>query len=405
VAPGAEPGTPAGKEDGLGRSPAARPAKAINRIIFTGDFLRPADIGVVSNHGQPDFRPSQTENITWFHRMFRRKLADATGLPVEVKMWGSGIDTPALYGLLDIRNDVTGWVEAFSASDFPEELIYLFEDIFEGSLVIAFELADCVKRILTFLGIPFVDLNIHPVRFLPDVFFAVHTNNRSVFEAMKAYHTASLVFYDWADLLSANATKLPRPGLPPDARLLVGQTNVDRSLIVDGRLRNFASYSPELRMLVGGKSPVYFKPHPYNPTAFGLLECGLPFGTLRWTSANVYALMAAEELDHVIGISSSVLAEARFFGKKSTALAKLPVDFPDEARLAEPGQHFSIYDACFDADFWRDILSSVVPTTRRTGVTFRRPPNTLRVSLRNFWGYNEVSTDFLVQVYRGPMAG
>lgn len=392
------------KEDGGSATGVAKPPRAINRIVFTGDFLRPADTGVVTNPSLPDFRPSQTENTTWFYRMFRRKLADATGLPVELKMWGSGIDTPAIYGLLDARNDITGWVEAFSASDFPEELIYLLEDVFERSLVVAFELADSVKRVLTYLGVPFVDLNIHPVRFLPDVFFAVHTNDRSIFEALKAHHHASSSFYDWADLLSANATKLPRPGLPPHAKLLVGQTNVDRSLIIGGRLRNLAAYAADVQALVERQHSVYFKPHPYNATAFGLLECGLPFGTLRWTSANIYALMAAEELDQVIGISSSVLTEARFFGKKSTALADLPIHFPDEGEAARPGQHFSIYDACFDADFWRDILSAVVPTTRRTGVTFRRPPNTLRVSLRNFWGYNEVSTDFLVQVYQGSRA-
>jgi hypothetical protein len=378
----------------------------INRIIVTGDFLRPVDLApqTGSSSDLDPFRPSQTENVVWFHRLLQRKLAEATGLPVEMKAWNRGIDTPRFYDMMGFGRDTEGWVGAFSTQEFNAETLFFIEKVFDRSLVVAFEMADSFKHALTHLGIPFVDVNLHPIRFLPDVFFAVQTNSLGIFEAMRRFHMPAAEYYDWADLLSAAAVKLPRVTVAPNSTLLIGQTNVDRSLIFDGQLRNLADYAPVLLPLLGPDGTVLFKPHPYNPTGFGLFESGMPFGAVSWTGANIYALLPHEHLDHVIGVSSSVLAEAPYFGKRVTVLAALPFNIPDTADEARPGQHLSIYDACFDVDFWREVLSPVVPTTAATGHRFRRPPNTLRLSLRNFWGFNEVSTDFLVQVYEAGRA-
>jgi len=380
---------------------ARRGGLVIQRILFTGDFLRPGDTPprTGSGHPPPRFRSSQLENVIWLYRLLGRKLSEATGLPVDIRTWGRGIDTPALYQALGLGQDTEGWAEAFSAPTFNRPVMNRLEAVFQGSLVISFEMADSIKRALTQLGIPFIDLNIHPVRFLPDVFFAAQTNTQAVFEAMLAHHTPSETYFDWADLLAAAAIKRPHISIAPDTALLVGQTRVDRSLIIDGRLHGLADYADTLRSLMPPGRPLMFKPHPYNPGGHGLQ--GAPFDAAITTSANIYTLLPQENLSHVIGISSSVLVEAHYFGKQVTALSALPFSIPDTAEQAEPGQHLSLYDACFSTDFWRDALAPVLNTTARTGHRFRRPPNTLRLSLGNFWGFNEVSTDFLVQLYQG----
>jgi hypothetical protein len=372
----------------------------IRRVIFTGDFLRPRDTPQrLAGTPPPVFRSSQTENIIWLYRLLRRRLAEATGLPVEMKAWGQGIDTPAFYRALGLEQDTEGWITAFATRTLNREALHILEAAFQDALVVSFEAPESIKQAFTYLGIPFVDLNLHPIRFLPDVFFAAQTNTRGVFEAMKRYHTPSATYFDWADLLSAAAIKLPHLPMPPQTTLLLGQTRVDRSLIVDGQVRNLADYTAALRSLLQPGQPLMFKPHPYNPAGFGLLETGIPFGDVTWTSANIYALLAHENLSHVIGVSSSVLMEARYFDKKASSLAAPPFDIPDTAAEAVPGQYLSLYDSCFDTDFWRDVLSTVAPTSTMTGHAFRRPANALRLSLRNFWGFNEMSTDFLVELY------
>ncbi len=377
----------------------------IRRILVTGDFLRPADAPLAGHAAGPAFRPSQSQNIAWFHRLFRRKLADASGLPVQMRAWDQGIDTRWLYALADAPEDGTGWARLFSATALPAAFLDAIGAIFADALVVSFELAECLKHALTHLRIPFVDFSLHPVRFLPDVFFAVQTNHPGMFEALRPYHLDAACFYDWADLLAASAVKMPPPRIPDGSTLLIGQTGVDRSLIHHGRLHDLGDFGPALRALGQDRGALLFKPHPYNPGDFGLFASGLPFRATRWVTENTYLLLADDRLRQVVGINSSVLAEARYFGKDTTALLPFPADIADTAAAARPGQYFSVYDACFDADFWRDILAPVMPVSAPTGATFRRPPNALRLSLRNFWGFNEMTTDFLVQMHDATRPG
>ena len=56
-------------------------------------------------------------------------------------------------------------------------------------------------------------------------------------------------------------------------------------------------------------------------------------------------------------------------------------------------------DRVLEADFWRDILSSLLPTTAPTGSVLPVKPNRLRISMREFWGYNEVDTDVVTKLF------
>lgn len=375
--------------------------KAIEQIVFTGDFLRPVDEGGGRNPSDlKRFRSSQTDNIFWFFHLFKRKLSQATGLPATVRTWGHGIDTPLIYDLLGAERSALGWAQAFATHEVPRDLIGLIEQTFEKSLVVSFELTESVKTVLSHLGIPFVDFSMHPIRFMPDVFFAVQTNHAKIFEALKPHHKPDADYYDWADILLANAVKMKKPKAPEGSTLLIGQTNVDRSLIFDGKLRNLSSFRDELAATLDPTRPVLYKPHPYNPHGFGLYESGIPFEAVHWTSDNIYTLLASPNVDQVLGVSSSVMIEAPYFGKPSKFLARSPFSIPEKAEDAQPGQFFSIYDGCFNADFWRDILADVTPVTATDGRRFDRPPHLIRTSLRNFWGFNEMSTDFIVSLYQ-----
>ena len=395
---GPAPAAPQSAPAPRGRAPAR---KLIDQIVFTGDFLRPVDDGTGRNPNDlRNFRSSQTDNIFWFYHLFQRKLAEATGLPTGIRTWGHGIDTTLIYDLLGAERSALGWAQAFATHDLPRDFIALIESIFARSLVVSFELTESVKTTLSHLGIPFVDFSMHPIRFMPDVFFAVQTNHPRIFEALKPHHMMGADYYDWADVLLANAVKMKKPKVPENATLLIGQTNVDRSLIFDGKLRNLSSYRDELAQILDPEKPVLYKPHPYNPHGFGLYESGIPFEAVHWTSDNIYTLLASPNVEQVLGVSSSVMIEAPYFGKPAKFLARSPFSIPETAEKAEPGQHFSIYDGCFNADFWRDILADVTPVSAPDGRRFQRPPHMLRTSLRNFWGFNEMSTDFMVSLYQ-----
>ncbi len=356
----------------------------MTRLILTGDVLRPQDEA---------FRPAQNGNIAWLHRLLRRPLSAATSLEVTPLAWGSGgFDTPRFYELAGATPDIEGWIGLFDAPDLPREAAGMLADAFGGAaVVIGFELAELQKRLLSQLRIPWVDLNIHPYRFGPDVLFAVQTNHGGVLEALRAHHAEDWAFEPWADLMAATAVKMP-PNLPvTEACLVVGQTRVDRALISGGGLVDLRSFAAPLHAAIGRQGRILFKPHPYNPDGFGLHDIGLPLRRIREAAENIYVLLAQDAIRRVIGVSSSVVAEARFFGKEAVFLGRSPFRIaPTRAALA-PGMHASVIDAALSADFWRDLLAPVLDVTPKDGRRVALGPNALRNSLRQFWGYDEIA--------------
>lgn len=356
----------------------------MTRLILTGDVLRPQDDA---------FRPAQNGNILWLHRLIRRPLAQAAGTEVEVLTWSAAsFDTPRFYELAGASPDIEGWVALFDAPDLPAEAAAHLAAPFAGaSAVVGFELAEIQKRLLSQLRIPWVDLNIHPYRFGPDVLFAVQTNHPGVLEALRSHHAEDHVFEPWADLMAATAVKMPPTRPIDEACLVIGQTRVDRALISDGQLIDLRDVAAPLHAAIGPDAQVLFKPHPYNADGFGLHDIGLPLRRIREAAENVYVLLAHPSLRRVIAVSSSVVAEARFFGAEGVFLGRSPFRIAPTRDALGPLMHASVVDAWLGADFWRDVLAPVLPVTAKDG---RRPalgPNAIRGSLRQFWGYDEIA--------------
>ena len=360
------------------------------RILVTGDVLRPR---------QDAFLPQLTGNILWLHRLLRRPLAAATGLEVQALAWepgtapgATGFDTPGFYAAAGAAPDIEGWVGLFDAATLPREaaarLAAPFED---AAAVIGFELAEVQKRLLTQLGIPWVDLNIHPVRFGPDLFFAVQTNHPGILDALAAHHSEDAEFEPWADWLAAMAVKMPIAPPIEERVLVVGQTRVDRSLISQGKLLDLRDVGAAFHREVGRDERVLFRPHPYDTGSFGLHELGLPRARIRQIEQNAYLLLAQDSVQRVLGVSSSLVAEARFFGKEGVFLGPPPFRIAATCSALAPLMHASVVEAWLWPDFWRDLLAPLLPVTAQDG---RRPvlgPNALRLALRQFWGWDEIA--------------
>ena len=361
------------------------------RILVAGDVLRPQDDA---------FRSSQNGNTLWLTRLIARPLAAATGMKVTPLLWSPGerlpaeargFDTQAFYAAAGQDPAIEGWVRLFDAPELPREAAALLAAPFaDAAFVVGFELPPLIKRLLTALGRPWVDLNIHPYRFGPDLLFAAEAGDAEVLAALAPHHTPDSWFAPHADILAATAVKLP-PALPvTESLLLVGQTRIDRSLISDGRLVDLRDFATPLRAALG-TAPAIFKPHPYNADGFGLHDLGLPFARFRELAENIYILLAQDSVKRVVGVSSSVLAEARFWGKEAVWLGTPPMRIaPFRASLAL-GWHASVRDAWINADFWRDLLAPFWPVSARDGDRVALPPDTLRRSLRQYWGFDELT--------------
>jgi hypothetical protein len=360
----------------------------MRRIVLTGDLLRPQDDA---------FRPAQTGNILWLHRLLRRPIAAATGLDVQALAWDPGpgaaaFDTPRLFAAAGVTADIPGWVSLFDSAALPREAIALLAAALDGAAaVVGFELPEVMKRLLDAFGLPWVDLNIHPYRFCADLLFAVQTMHPGIAAALAPHHAEDNWFWPQADLLNAMTVKIPVHPPVTEEVFVVGQTRVDRALIAGGRLVDLRDHAAAFHAAIGPEARVLFKSHPYNPDGFGLHDIGLPLRRIREAGDNAYVLMAQDSVRRVVGVSSSLVAEARFFGKEGVFLATPPFRIAATKAALAPGMHASVVDAWLSADFWRDVLAPVLPVTPRDGVRPVLPPNALRNALRQFWGWDEVT--------------
>ncbi len=155
--------------------------------------------------------------------------------------------------------------------------------------------------------------------------------------------------------------------------LFVGQMPDDAALFADGRHRSPAEFVDTVAHLAAGRDSVLIRPHPYATTLDHLAPLHAALGNAMYTGANTYALLLHPNVEMVVALSSSVLAEAELFGKQTRALIVRDVSAQKLAHLLT-GSDFRVDAQVFHRTTWASILAGAPPQARagRTGATIRR---------------------------------
>jgi len=371
----------------------------IKRVIVSGDFLRPSR-GVQ--------RPSQHHNIQWLHHLVGNQIAEATGLPVEMVAWCHDVvakgrltqaSIQAIYGTHSIPLSIDGWAALYDLPEVSEEFDAFIAWLFHDSVAVFFELPKVVERVLARHGIPYVDLTIHPVRFLDDIYLGFRASTAAMQASLDAFRLPEPFIRAMAGIQKAAAGRRYTYECPPNSMLLLLQVRDDKTQISDGRFIGAGDCLEPIVACAARHSRCLLRPHPFdrdNPH-MPLLKASIP--NLVTTDENYYRLLSLDQIATVASLSSGTCIEAPYFGKTETYFFKKPYLLPAEGKPAGPDEYVGVYDAFLNPDFWREVLSSACPVTRRDGVEIPRKPNRLRQSLRDFWRFNEIDSDILVEQY------
>lgn len=364
-----------------------------NRILVTGDFLRPSPYA---------FRSTQNENIRWLAQLLTVPLGMATGLPVTDVLWDDNwlnqpnfnqVEVQAIYEAFWLKPNIQSWAQIYGAETLPASVEGMLAHIFRDSFVIGFELPPMLVHFLRRQGIGFVDVTLSPVRFMDDLTFSVSASAPEALEAIGAHALPEPLQKLAAGVVSAHVAKhFPKPPRP-DTLLVIMQTGFDRAVVEGKRFVTLRDYMDELEEIARDYSAVLVKQHPLEPQPEirDMLLCSLPYAEV--TEENFYRLVSHRNLRGVAALSSSCIFEARFFGKRQHAL--MPgVDFsrsPAGLPICDVG------DALLTPDFWRDVLgASGLEVTGKDGIVLPPKPNRFRMQHRIAWGYNEIDTDIAV---------
>lgn len=365
----------------------------ISRVVFTGDLLRPFPRG-------SEWESATWKNIRWLQALISPHLG-RLGIPQSRLAWDAQtgpaqcmfFDTPALYDRVGLPLGMASWTRLANLPTAAAALTKQIAPHVDGALVIGYEMPNPMLDALQATGTPYIDVVLHAVRFLPDLVFAMRTNHAGLHDALKFNRVQESDIEDHAADIKAKAAWMAPPAeMPPGSLVIFGQVHGDRSLINNTRGGFFSlqDHLPELIDRCDAHSRVFFKPHPYDMNDSPSVRAIKSIGSVSFTTANAYHLMAQEHTQAVAALNSSCLLEARYFGKESIALIPPMYDFsamhiPTDGR---PGALVAQTPTWLSESFWRHMLRLEAPPTSKTA---QWAPNRLRKTMNADWGFGQIN--------------
>lgn len=356
--------------------------RSIRQIIITGDILATR-------------ASEQVSNLRWLADLLRAPI-EAAGLPVDVGLEFDRNAVLAAVGLGSARDARHCWIEADAFDD--AALAMVRAAVPEGALVVGYEMLAGTREVLSRAGVPWVDIWLHPVRFCDDILMSFAASEPEVTSRLAGFGVDPESIRAQARLLKVQNYRgfnRPAAALPERSLLVVGQTPVDKSILGPRGFGTLGEYEAELEALMRDHVQCYFAPHPkaarLEPTIARLVAAK------RLTIARdpAYLLLADPGVAHVAALSSSLVEEARYFGKETTWLMEPPVDWQSVTAVFQ--------DFAFP-HFWAEILADVAETVPHTRAGYLSPKNKLRDALSFDWGYPAVDRDRFAAVEMGEEA-
>jgi hypothetical protein len=352
-------------------------------VTILGDVLRP------NPEGQPGGVDGQA---AWLHLAVRRQVEAACGKAPTLL---SAVECPALRDWVAAQRTPSDaaaywaarhdWVSPFGS------LRDLLEPRLAGQFCVGYELPPYLSRLLDTMGLPYLDLRLHPVRFLDDLLFAARASDPRVAAGLAAWAVPRDLASDGAGLHEAAARLHPRSARDPGALLVVGQRLNDATQIADGAFFDAAARRAEIQHLCTASSAVLAKDHPCGERHSLVAEALASRPDARLARVGVYRLLADPSVGRVLTVNSSVAYEAPFFGKPVTTLLPLPAQIAWRGEPATPGTHVTVGDAFLATDFWRDALAPYARVSPHDGRRLAPKPNRLRVALDVAWGHERTN--------------
>jgi hypothetical protein len=362
------------------------PKVMIDGIVVVGDLLRPDGSG----------RPGGTDRATrWLWNAVKRPMYLATGLATDML---TASTAPALYewiGSLRTPADADAYWASIHAHVPPSaELDRHVLDQMRRRFCIGYEMPPWLVRLLDEQAVPYVDLRLHPIRFMDDLMFAVRGSHPDTQAALLASAVMESEVVVTASLREAMCQFVSEARVPDNTLLVAGQRRFDSTQIVDGGFFDAEPLAARIHAICARYAAVVLKPHPLD-RHHSLLEvaAGAPGRMLGVIDDNIYRMMALPQISAVLTVNSGVAHEAPYFGKRVHALAPLPIRPAWRGAAMVAGSHASLGDAVLTPDFWRTVLAPHTVVTAMDGMRLPPKPNRLRIALDSFWNYQQIDTD------------
>ncbi|MFJ1269612.1 DUF4214 domain-containing protein [Legionella lytica] len=321
----------------------------IKKIFFIGDF----------------YRGNQERNVKVLYEL------------ISPVFFNLNIDVRILPEMVNISNQEK-WHA--SLSGIGESILDTYN--LDSTAIIGFELNPIDIDYLNSNNIPWLNFEIHPLRFLDDLYF----NITSSF----AFDFSKLSVNENSIRFAANTIKLKNLNgdfpIKENSLLIVGQSPHDKSVFFDGEFKSLLSYLEALREIIKEYDNIYYRSHPNLSSQDVDAELVRRFDVKSLNHLNYYDALSSEKLVAVCGISSSCLYEALYFDKKVTFLEKRKKQFLKPVKLQKVLE-------C--SELWFNYFLLAPDLKRTLSVTV---PENLCRDAYGYWAYETALTKITVDV-------
>lgn len=361
-------------------------ASDVRKIWISSDFLSTS-------------QSEQWSNLRWLNDILRRPVLEATGLEPETlhssddddrayplsrrtffERAGIQFDSKAKQFWFDHRVVAPGAINHLKECGFSSDLI-----------LIGYELSRATRIILTQLGVRYVDIWLHPIRFYDDILFGFQSNDAEIQRALGQFSVPMSQLYLYADRVKVQTYKgwhRVEAAVPPRSALFVGQTLEDKAVCRDGVMLNLLDFKNEFEALGAQYDKVYYSRHPFVKNGDGRILSYIrscPFAEL--TEEPAYRLISHQNIECVSSISSSVVYEAQFFGKKAEFWFEPVLSFQSPS---EDNYYATICQDFISPHFWSHVFSPAMDTRPVHPVEFFDKKDKIRDMLGFYWGYEKI---------------
>lgn len=280
---------------------------------------------------------------------------------------------------------------------------YLFSNLPKNCILLTLEIPpwlvkECLQR-----DIDFIDFAFSPLRFSRDLYIAIRTSNHNFYKRLSKLSIPEEEIKLEASILAANI-RMHQAHLKEinnfhfqtleNSLIFIGQSPNDASLISpNGCYLRISDFTEKLQKLGVGKNIIY-KPHPYagdfSVKEKEVLE-GIFHKNIEYCHQNAYQLLSSHENFELVGISSGLLQESSWFGKKAHMLSQpfIPLTQSDKPKSNEYLQiHFH---QMISPGFWHSFLDPRRPLPRINNLPFLTN-NLARETIGLWWDYSKVMT-------------
>lgn len=288
----------------------------------------------------------------------------------------------------DLPNDRSGWASLVNTPIAKADDGH-FTGLLNAALVIGWGLTPALMHLLDRHRIPFVDVEVDPIRFGNDLLLRVRTNSPALSGYFSTLHADEAIFSASVAGLRAFVARL-EAGTMKTGRsfgLFAGQFPIDLSIVRNGCIAEPAAQINDIRAIAESVDTLYVKPHPGDSAMHHIAVLLDTIPNARLTRTNVYRILSDINLKHVVALSSSVLDEAALFGVTTTRLIEPD---RDASSLIPPSTSRWYRIAAEDlatTDFVNAFLGSSAPPSNAP-----RRHIDLRRSLRTSWGFEDLYT-------------